>query len=182
MRPSPDPGSRSPAGERRAYYRVGTCLPLRIQRGDPAACERLRREIESSVREPTLTAVEAPLEARLARIEQKLDRVLAQLGGGEPPLGRRDLTPVRLSGSGLACRVGGRPRLDEEVVVEMLLPGGAPEPVRAVARVVSAEPAGENASQVAFAFTAIDELDREAIVRYVSAAQRRERRREAGSR
>ena len=171
------------AGSRpRAYFRVETCVPLRIHRGDPAACERLRREIDASVREPTLSALEAPLEARLARIEEKLDRVLAHLGGGQPPLGRADLRPVRLSGSGLACGVAGGARPGEEVVVEMLLPGGAPEPVRAVARVVSAEPQGDGTSRVALAFTAIDELDREAIVRYVSAAQRRERRREAGGR
>ncbi len=182
MNPSPGATPRPAHAERRAYYRIETCLPLRVLRGDPAGCERLRREIESSVREPDLAAVDAPLEARLARIEEKLDRVLAHLGGGEPPLGRDDLTAMRLSGAGLACRVRGRPRPGEEVVLEMLLPGGAPEPVRAVGRVVSSEPAGPDASEVAFAFAAIDELDRDAIVRYVSAAQRRERRREATSR
>ncbi len=178
----PSPAPRPQGTERRAYYRIETCLPIRVLRGDPSACERLRREIEASVRETTLAAVDAPLEARLARIEEKLDRLLAQVGGGEPPLGREDLASVRLSGSGLACRVSGRPRPGEEVVVEMLLPGGAPEPVRAVARVVSAEPAAEGGSRAALAFTAIDELDREAIVRYVSAVQRRERRREAEGR
>jgi c-di-GMP-binding flagellar brake protein YcgR len=79
-----------------------------------------------------------------------------------------------ISGSGLLIPTSEPVAVGEEVLVELCLPGGHAESVRALARVVGMRgaPGGGEAKAVALAFSLIDELDRAAIVRFTHEVQR----------
>ena len=158
---------------RRSFYRVKARIPLRHRRVRPDEREDLEREILTPRPEPP--DVEPPLAAWMQRLERKLDTVLSHLDDAVPaPLGELDLCQVELSASGMMFAAKETADVDGIELLEFLLPGIESRVVRALARVVVRCESGEpgEVPQVAFAFSTIDEEDREAIVRFGNEVQR----------
>ena len=161
------------ADDQRAYYRVQARLPVRHRELEPGEFDALKREIEAP--RPPRPEVDPALASWLARVEKKLDRLIALADENAPrPLSEGELSNVEISGSGL--RVAGKEEVDvgENLLVELQLPGNAERRVRAIARVIRQieprEPGAER--ELALAFRVIHEDDREAIVRFSNDVQR----------
>jgi len=170
-------------GTSRAAFRVSAELPIRYRPLAAAEAARLALEIEQA--RDGESELPARLADRLQRIEHKLDLVLHQLDPSQPPpLSARDGASIALSAAGVALAAKQALPLDSLVLVELLLPGPAPRPVRAVARVARCqEKRGPEAGLLlAFAFRAIHCDDREAIARFANEVQRADLRRRSEAR
>lgn len=162
-------GAAKDERERRRFFRVRARLPVRHRPLEPGEFETLKREIETP--RPEAEEIEPALAARLTGLEQKLDQVLALVGGGANTQPAEPLN-VELSGGGMKFAA----KLPEEqegqdTLVEILLPGYPPRLVRTIARVV-ARSRGANGDEIAVCFRVIDERDREAIVRFAHEVER----------
>ncbi|MDJ0865256.1 MAG: PilZ domain-containing protein [Myxococcota bacterium] len=151
----------------RAFYRVQTSLPVRCRRVEPE--EVLEFAVRTQESRDAQAAVPAELAAWAARIEDKLDTLLARLDPERPPpLSHRDAQSVVLSGSGMMLGSSDDLLPGDDVLLEFLLPGSPPRRVEALAQVVGLRRMDEAGhAQVAVRFGAIDEADRQAIVRAV---------------
>lgn len=168
--------------ERRSFFRVRTRIPVRHRLLTEGEAQAFLSELASK-RADRFVPMDPVIAARLDRLEQKLDLVLAALRREvERPLGPEDQQTITLSGSGLELETSDSLSIGEELLVEMRVPGSPARIVRALGRVVI-ESARSNAGKgrVALAFDAIDEHDREAIVRHVFDVERMERARRAAS-
>lgn len=159
---------------RRRAFRVETRLPIRHRRLN--AEERAAHERELSVPIPAAVPADPAVAAWLLRLDAKLDRLATQLGILEDrPLGDADVRDVDLSSVGV--RLVSAAALDEgdDVLVECMVPGTEPRPVRALARVARVEPrppSGPGPRRVALEFSRIPESDRDALVRFTQDVQR----------
>jgi hypothetical protein len=173
------PAGEGGGAERRSFYRVSARLPIRLRALDPGESASLACEIAASPASAVAVADPA-LRAALESLERKLDRVLACLepGAAERPLGRTDAREVELSGAGVSLEADEELDPADEVLVELELPGSPPRRVRALAHPVPARGPGGKPRR-AFAFDAISEEDRDAIVRFSHEVQRSELRERA---
>lgn len=160
-------------GDRRAYFRVPARIAVRHRYVAQDELDAFERELALRGSEPPLP-VDPGLRALLDRIERKLDRILVRL---EPdrvaPLGEADVRAVEISGSGVRYDCTDPAAVGDHVLVEMLLPGTPPRAVAAIGEIVFRQEAESGAPGcIAVRFTAIDEADREAIIRYTYEVQR----------
>ena len=167
----------SHSGEcRRGYFRVSSRIPLRLTLLDEEGANELARELGEPGEE--LAALEDhQLEARLCKIEQKLDQLLNRVGiPVEIPISQAEKRSVHLSGSGLRVRTTAVYQLKDAVKVELTLPEEAGLPIRILGRVVAPTDEGNGVvnDEVALYFDTIRERDREAIVRHAYEVQRLE--------
>lgn len=172
--PPDDVGGR----ERRSYFRVRTRIAVRHRPVSEEEAQAFLSELASRREGPSLP-IDPVLALRLDRLEQKLDLVLATLRRDvEPPLGSENQQTVTLSGNGLEIVSDDDIEPGSEVLVELRIPASPPRIVRALARAVTGVGvAGESKGRLALAFEAIDENDREAIIRHVFDVERLERAR-----
>ncbi len=168
------PSDAHAGSERRAYFRVATRLPLRLTPLGEEEVRILEREINTP--KPELGVLADPaLSAALRRIEEKLN-LLLDGAGHEPtrPIGEADRSNLVLSGSGLRSETRESFQTGDPVRVELLLPETPVRQVTALASVVYSaqlmEPEGSR--RLALRFTAIDEGDRDAVVRHICEVQR----------
>jgi hypothetical protein len=171
------------SAENRAYFRVAGALPLRHRRLTAPELEVARMQIQGAASEGGADA-SAQILARLARIEQQLELLLSRLDASfAPPLGESDLHSLEISGSGMRYAWAEPVAPGEHVLVEFLLPQPViARRVRAIARVVRCDKATPPLPfSLALAFVEIDEADRDAIVRYALALERRTRHAEPGA-
>lgn len=160
--------------ESRAFFRVEARLAARCKKLEAWELEAIRREI-SGLRDGPRLDIDPRLSAWLERIEHKLEILLAYVTErrqGAPA--RAEVHEVVISGSGVLLETRERVAIDEEVLVEIPIPGARVQPLRALARVVRMQPgkALSGGRGVALAFSTIDETDREAIVRFAHEVQR----------
>lgn len=154
---------------RRQYFRVGTRLPIRHRRLAAEEVESCCLEVEAAGR--NADGVDGPLGAHLLRLEAKLDELLALAGARPPaPFERRS---VEISGAGLRMADGDPPPVGSALWLEFRLPGVA-WPVRAVGTVRrhAAPPTPGASPEIAVAFRAIRDVDRQAIVSFALEAER----------
>jgi hypothetical protein len=162
--------SDAPTLGQREYARIETHLVARVRRAKPEEIEAFEeRVVGADVGEDDLPLA---LVAYLRSIEYKLDLVLSRLDSRfETPLDPQDLRPVVLSAGGLCVE---QPATDlavgDPVRVQMLLPGDAPRTIDAMGRVTRILTVGAGPN-LAIEYTAIDEGDRDAIVRLVNRLQ-----------
>lgn len=150
---------------RRRAFRVAARLPIRHRR---LSAEQWAAEERSwRMPEPSALPRDPALAAWLQRIEAKLDGLLAADGSAEPPLGAEDVHDVDLSSVGVRLAAAEGLDAGDAVLVECLVPGRVPRPVRALARVVRAED-----DRVSLSFERIREADRDALVRFTQDVQR----------
>lgn len=168
----------SDGSEQRALFRMSVELPIRHRLASNDEIAALRTQIESRAAAAKST-LDPELVDALARLERKIDQALALLAPEQfsPPLVPEALRRAELSGSGCSFRVAERVDLGRIVICEMLLPEVPPHALRVTARVVSCAPiAGSREFTLALAFDAIDERERDRIVRYLNRRQIEERR------
>mgnify|MGYP005838463929 CR=1 FL=1 len=170
--PAAAPSKTSTSDDRRrAYYRVEGRLPIRLT---PITEHELDEAIfelasPSALGTPIVDDEEpGPLQARMRRLEEKLDLLLRQVGLDVPrPLGAADLRGLVFSGSGLAVEVDHDFRAGDRFRVELLLPAPARRLVRGVAEAVSDAPPGvgpDAPARLALAFRHMTDEDRDALV------------------
>jgi len=156
--------------QQREYARVETNVAVRVRRARPDEIDAFeQRVMGAEVGEDDLPLA---LVAYLRNIEYKLDLVLSRLDARfEAPLDPHDLQPVVISAGGIRVAVDASDfALGDPVHVEMLLPGDVPRTVRVMGRVTRRVEVAD-APAVAIEYTAIDESDRDAIVRTVNRLQ-----------
>lgn len=165
--------------DRRAYYRVSGLLPIRVT---PIQEDQVEAAIfDLSMPDPLLAPLDgededAPLTARLRRIEEKLDLLLGAAQIEAPKnLAGRDRRSVVFSGSGLCLDWQGSFRKGDAFRVEILLPPPYSRPVRAIARCVhDASPEVPDSEEQAMAL-ALDHMEpdeRDALIAYSYDLQR----------
>jgi len=118
--------------------------------------------------------VDPRLLAHLERIESKLDRLLALVGPARAePLGSLETREVEISGAGLRMAARPRPPVGSSILIEFLLPGSS-VPVRAIGVVRRhVEPTVPGAApEIAVAFRAIHDADRQSLVHFSLEAER----------
>lgn len=161
---------------RRGYFRVSSRMPLRLTLLSKDEAEDLRHELSAPGEEATVVG-DHLLEARLCRLEQKLDQLLLRAGVAvELPISKAEKRDVELSGSGLRVRTTAVYQVDDSVKLELTLPEENGRPIRVLARVVAPTRGrdGVARNEVAVVFQTIRERDREAIVRHAYEVQRLE--------
>lgn len=154
----------------REYARIETHMAVRVRRAKPEERDAFEeRVVGSDIGEDDLPLA---LVAYLRNIEYKLDLVLSRLDSHfEAPIDPTDLQRVVLSAGGLCVDARGESfAVGDEVSVELLLPGDAPRTIHAMGRVTRIVAVGD-APAIAVEYTAIDEGDRDAIVRLVNRLQ-----------
>jgi len=164
---------------RRAYYRVTGLLPIRLI---PLASDAIEAAIfDLSLPDPMLAPLEeceenAPLMARLQRIEEKLDLLLGLAPIDTPrPLSGADRQSVVFSGSGLSLDVTWSFKKCDAYRVEILLPSPYSRAVRAVAfAVADSGPAfvGEALRPLAVELRHMEGEDRDALIAFSYDLQR----------
>jgi len=189
---------------RRAYLRVEAPLSMRYRLVDEAEAFQLRKEIEARGAPPaagrtrtgtrldrrTRSRSIAPegggillppeLTRQLDRLEEKLDRILDQLGAprevGGAGLGPRQVRQVDISGSGMRFRIDDEAPSGSILEVDLLLPIAPPVAVLTLVEVVRCARAGSEPEKgrwiMAGRYDTIHEDDRAAIVRYTFDRQR----------
>ena len=165
------------AVDRRAYYRVGGLLPIRVT---PIASEEIDAAIfDLSLPDPLLQPIgeeesDSPLAARMRRIEEKLDLLLGELPGDRPrALSGRDRRPVVFSGSGLRLDVEFDFAAGDAFRIEILLPPPYLRTLRAVGFAVgSSESRGGTAGPLAVELRHMEDEERDALVAYSYDLQR----------
>lgn len=157
--------------EKRSYYRVTTVVPVRCRVLSTREEEALSIEVQTR-KQPDLTGMEASLRSWLARIEDKLDRILAHYESedqdcitAEGPL------EIQLSGGGMRIPALQEVRKGTPVLVDITLPAVPKVVARAVARVETCAGKGKNV-ELALSFQAISESDRSAVISHVLEMQR----------
>ena len=164
---------------RRSYYRVSGFLPVRLTR-------LTENEIDSAVfdlslPDPLLAPIEdgkedAPLMARLRRIEEKLDLLLGASQVEMPsPLSGADRQSVVFSGSGLSLDVTWAFRKSDAYRVEVLLPSPYSRVIRAVANAVAdSDPQvlGDGLRPLAVELRHMESEDRDALIAFSYDLQR----------
>ncbi len=159
----------------RDFFRVKTRLPIRMT--PVAASERGR--LEREIMRPDASAapeVDPDLARWLDRIERKLDRILLHLDvecEGVRPTETRSLV---ISGGGLRAPVDRAYPVGSLFLVELELPGPPAHLVRCLASVVEFFCHEDGVADLALAYQAIHEEDREAIVRHTLDVERSELR------
>ncbi len=170
---------------RRAYYRVPAILPVRITPLEREAVEAAIFDL--SLPDPLAQPIagaddeeDAPLMARLRRIEEKLDLLLGASPVEVPEsLTGKDRRPVVFSGSGLALDVPFSFKRGDPFKVEILLPAPYCRIVRSVAEAVrDPSPASERKGQrfLALALRHMEDDERDTLVAYSYDVQRAELR------
>lgn len=167
----------------RDYFRVKTRLRLRSRRAAADDISLLEHEIleGAALRDPDLDPAVASV---LARMEAKLDRILAHLGlphGGA--LIDVEHQEVMLSGSGMHCALSHPASTGDVLVLEFELPGAPPRVVRGLAtvRALRRDPS-EDFGPVVLEFRTLRLEDRDAVVQHTLEVQRRELRERAEQR
>lgn len=165
--------------DRRAYFRVTGLLPIRVS---PLSEEDVATEIfDLSLPDPLIQPLDevdedAPLAARLRRIEEKLDLLLGASQVQAPKqLSGRDRQSVVFSGAGLCLDVRHTFRERDPYKVEILLPPPYSRVVRAVARCVedsSPRDEGAESRPMALALDHMEPDERDALVAYSYDLQR----------
>ncbi len=173
MAPSQDSAERS-------YYRIPTVLPVRCRVIHAHEAHALEAEI--AARTPLdLSSLDLGLRSWLARIEDKLDRILAHFETEEGAwITREEPLDVVLSGGGLQLPVLEEVEVGSDTLVELTLPGSPKLVVRAIARVARCDSDGKEI-RLALHFRVISEGDRAAVVGHVLELQRSQLRRRSGS-
>ncbi|HEB90956.1 MAG TPA: hypothetical protein ENI85_15385 [Deltaproteobacteria bacterium] len=181
------PGSAPGSACRRAYYRVAGILPIRLT---PLVGREIDVAIfDLSLPDPLMQPIEeddenAPLMARLRRLEEKLDLLLGATRIDLPrPLSGRDRQSLVFSGSGLALEVDWSFRRGDAYRVEILLPAPYSRVVRAVGFAVEDPPAGTMDAptrRLAIELRHMETADRDDLVAYSYDLQRVALRARAG--
>jgi c-di-GMP-binding flagellar brake protein YcgR len=175
---SASPSIDAEGRERRSYFRVRTRVSVRYRQASEQEAQTFLSELASRREGPSLP-IDPILALRLDRLEQKLDLILATLRrDAEQPLGSEHQQTITLSGNGLEIVSDEPVEPGCEILVELRIPVSPPRVVRALARAVtSVSGANESKGKIALTFEAIDENDREAIIRHVFDVERLERAR-----
>jgi hypothetical protein len=176
--------AKPPAAGGREYLRVRVRLRVRAQPLEPGEIDSLRLELETRDR-GARADLDPRLLARLDRLEAKLDLLISCLRPSlSRPLEALPARDVEISAAGLRMAAPERPALGTHLLLEILLPGSS-LPLRAMGIVrrhpEPREPGGD--PEIAVAFCAMHEADREAIVRFALETERhaiRARARERG--
>ncbi len=170
--PAASSRSRSPSNRRRAF-RVRTHLPIRIR--PLTAGELTREERDFGAREAMPVPRDPAVAVWLRRIEAKLDRLCAEVIPGsaavELPPGPAERREVDLSSVGVRFAGDGTLREGADVLVECLVPGDLPRPIRMLARVARVSGSGTE-ERVALDFRRITGPDQDALVRFTQDVQR----------
>ncbi len=197
------PRTKPTSYNRRAYLRVEAPLAIRYRLVDEAEAFQIRREIEargappgagrgrsatrldrrrtrSTISPDTAATQTLPSEVlrQLDRIEEKLDRILDQVGapreGGVAGLGPRKVRHVDLSGSGMRFHIDEQAPSGSLLEVDVLVPLAPPVQVLTLVEVLRCTRASGDRGPWVFAgrFETIHEDDRAAIVRYTFDRQR----------
>ncbi len=162
--------------EKRSYYRVATSVPVRCRVLSAREEEALSLEVQTR-RQPDLTGMDDDLRSWLARIEDKLDRILAHYETEDPGWITADgPLEIQLSGAGLKLPVLKKVPKGTPVLVDITIPAEPKIVARAVARVEACSGSGKS-FELALSFQAISEADRDAVVAHVLEMQRSELRR-----
>ncbi|MFK7898866.1 MAG: hypothetical protein AB8G23_23755 [Myxococcota bacterium] len=173
------PSGKPTSHDRRAYFRVRGLLPIRVTALEESAVES--EVFDLSMPDPLIQPVEeagedAPLMARLRRIEEKLDLLLGAAHVDTPrQLSGRDRQSVVFSGTGLCLDVPQAFEKGDPYKVEILLPPPYSRMVRGVARCVAdAAPAGKisGTRPMALVLNHIEPDERDALVAYSYDLQR----------
>lgn len=158
--------------DKRLYRRVDVLIPFGFRLVGRSAVEAsVRSEPDPEPARPD----EDPVRAALARIERKVDRLLArwETNDQSPPVRP---TPINLSGAGVRFPSDAPVEQGECVDVAMVLPTEPPLKIRAFAEVVRqrllARPSGA-VYEIAASFIHLAPKDREAIIRYTFQANGR---------
>lgn len=168
-----DVGGRKESG--RVYFRVRTQLAIRMQPVKSHDRERLEWEItRGETREES--QIDPDLASWLGRIESKLDRILLHVGAESEELRPTEVHSVVLSGGGISVLCERKEDPQTLLLVDFELPGAVPYRIRCLASVVSATPSEQNGTDLAMSYVAINERDREAIVRFTLDVERGELR------
>ena len=157
--------------EKRDYFRVETQLPLRARLVCGAERPHLEREILASDPKES-NEFDPQLAAWLDRLESKLDRVLKLLGEDGADLRPTETHDVVISGSGIGLAMTGDVESEACVLLDFELPGPPAHRVRCLGTVVRADARPDGSSEVAAAYIAIREEDREAIIRHTLDVER----------
>ncbi len=166
--------------ERRGFFRVRTRIAVRARLASETEAQAFLSELASRREGPSLP-IDPILALRLDRLEQKLDLVLSTLRrDATPPLGVEHQQTITLSGNGLELTPDEPVEPGSDLLVELRIPVSPPRLVRLLARAVTgAAASGESKERIALTYVAIDENDREAIIRHVFDVERLERARRA---
>lgn len=171
---------------RRQYFRVGTRLSIRHRRLAADEVDACCLELEAAERDPSV--VDGPVGAHLARLEAKLDELLALVAEGQntsvsKTSAQFERRAVEISGAGLRMETPNPPPVGSAIWLEFRLPGSARllNAVGIVQRRLAAATPGAN-PEVAVAFRAIRDADRQAIVYFALESERSRLRREHGPR
>ena len=165
---------------RRNHFRVNAFLQLKyriVERGlyeaDPDGLLAMMREemggsetsFEVLAEQETEESLDPRLMCLLADIRRKLDWILASLDTNLD--GRRQKTmAVNISGSGLRFTVPERIGAEELLAIRITLPLSPPASVVFLGEVTRVRDKGNGQSEIAVRYLAIDEMDRDQIVRY----------------
>ncbi len=164
---------------RRAYYRVAGLLPIRLI---PLAKEAIEAAVfDLSLPDLLLQPIaegeeNAPLMARLRRIEEKLDLLLGESPVDTPrPLSGADRQSIVFSGSGVSLDVTWSFRKGDAYRIEILLPSPYSRAVRAVGFAVdeaNAKFVGDALRPLAVELRHMDGEDRDALIAFSYDLQR----------
>ncbi|MCH7866251.1 MAG: PilZ domain-containing protein [Myxococcales bacterium] len=159
---------------RRDFFRVSSRLAIRLTWLTEAEAEELTRELGIPCTE-SVSLTDKLLEARLTRIENKLDLILKQTGFDvELALSQTEKRAVELSGSGVRLHAPEIYRVGDLVKIQLDLPEECGRTLILLGRVVLGNEVGSvgASSGVALVFHSIRNRDREAIVRHAYEVQR----------
>ena len=164
---------------RRAYYRVTGFIPIRLT---PVASHDVDAAVfDLSLPDPLLQPIEdetdnAPLMARLRRIEEKLDLLLGASRVDLPSqLCGRDRQSIVFSGSGLSLDVTWSFKQGDAYRVEILLPSPYSRVVRSIAMAVqdsSGEVQGHGLRMLPIELLHMEIEDRDALIAFSYDLQR----------
>lgn len=159
--------------DQRAFLRVPAQLVATLRKLDSFDLESVRREL-MSLRDGGGPRTDPRVLVWLERLERKLDLVLAHVTNKPQRATSSEPREVVISGSGMLLPTSEPVAVGEEVLIELAIPGGDAERVRALAQVVGVRgrPGVDGAAAVALAFRLIGEPDRAAIVRFTHEVQR----------
>lgn len=160
------------SSNRRDFFRVQSSLPIRHRVLDARSADAARAKLDAAP--PTaVTPMERILE-RLAAVEGKLDRILAQLDVNvDAPLSIEDARMLSISASGLSYTWPEAVEAGAVLLVEFEIPEIPPRQIFCMAEVVHCIPDEESDElRIALRYTRIRQDDQDAIVRYALRVER----------
>lgn len=160
----------------RNYFRVHCSLALRSRLVDPDEVEGLEYEILHRRSQRDLSQLDPDIASWLDRIEQKLDRVLIQLGAEDGDVRPSITERVVLSGGGIRFSSSEPRQVGDILLIEFELPNTAAHLVRCLGSVIAAYEDGDNDREIAITYRAIHAQDREAVIQHTLAVERGEKR------